>query len=64
VADKPRVAGAAAGYWHHDQTEAVAAKGVQVLIPPDSGSLRRYRLAVPAITTVRIRQKCQISSCT
>jgi transposase len=37
VAEKPKVAVADAGYWHHDQMDNLAAGGIQVLIPPDSG---------------------------
>jgi transposase len=36
VADKPEVALADAGYWHHLQMERVVARGTRVLIPPDS----------------------------
>jgi hypothetical protein len=36
VAEKPKVAVADAGYWHHDQMDNLAAGGIQVLIPPDS----------------------------
>jgi transposase len=41
IADKPKVAVADAGYWHHDQIDNLAAAGIQVLIPPDSGKRKR-----------------------
>jgi hypothetical protein len=41
IADKPKVAVADAGYWHHDQMDNLAAAGIQVLIPPDSGKRKR-----------------------
>ena len=27
-----------AGYWHESQMEAIADRGIQVLIPPDAGN--------------------------
>ncbi len=36
VAERPEVALADAGYWHHKQMESVVSRGMQVLIPPDS----------------------------
>jgi hypothetical protein len=41
VVERPKVALADAGYWHHEQMDAVAASGIQVLIPPDSGKRKR-----------------------
>ena len=32
-----------AGYWHHDQMDALAGRGIQVLIPPDAGKRRGAR---------------------
>ena len=32
-----------AGYWHHDQMDAVAGRGIQVLIPPDAGKRKGAR---------------------
>src|ERR687896_577219 len=32
-----------AGYWHHDQMDAVASRGIQVLIPPDAGKRKGSR---------------------
>ena len=32
-----------AGYWHHDQMDAVASRGMQILIPPDAGKRRGAR---------------------
>ena len=37
VAEKPKVAVADAGYWHHEQMDSLAGDGIQVLIPPDAG---------------------------
>ncbi len=36
-AERPQVIVADAGYWHKRQIEHVVSRGVQVLIPPDSG---------------------------
>jgi Transposase DDE domain len=36
-ADSPGVVIADAGYWHTRQMENVVCRGIQVLIPPDSG---------------------------
>jgi hypothetical protein len=30
-----------AGYWHHEQMDNLAANGIPVLIPPDSGKRKR-----------------------
>ena len=37
VTESPEVVVADAGYWHKQQMESVVARGIQVLIPPDSG---------------------------
>jgi hypothetical protein len=37
VAEAPVVVVADAGYWHHDQLDNPAGRGIQVLIPPDAG---------------------------
>ncbi len=37
VADSPETVLADAGYWHKRQMENVVSRGIQVLIPPDSG---------------------------
>ena len=36
VAEKPNVAVADTGYWHHEQMDSLAASGIAVLIPPDA----------------------------
>ena len=43
VAQQPEVAVADAGYWHHDQIDSVAARGIAVLIPPDSRNRKTAR---------------------
>jgi len=43
VAAAPAVVVADAGYWHHDQIDAVASRGIRVLIPPDAGKRRGAR---------------------
>ena len=43
IAEAPAVVVADAGYWHHDQMDAVASRGIQVLIPPDAGKRRAAR---------------------
>jgi transposase len=43
VAEKPQVAVADAGYWHHEQIDSVAADGIAVLIPPDAGKRKGAR---------------------
>jgi transposase len=40
IAEAPAVVVADAGYWHHDQMDAVASRGIQILIPPDAGKRR------------------------
>jgi hypothetical protein len=37
VTDKPRVVVADAGYWHHDQMDQLAGRGITVLVPPGAG---------------------------
>jgi transposase len=37
VAEAPAVVVADAGYWHHDQMDALTGRGIQILIPPDAG---------------------------
>jgi DDE family transposase len=36
IGEKPRVAVADAGYWHHEQMDSLAAGGIAVLIRPDA----------------------------
>jgi transposase len=43
VAEAPAVIVADAGYWHHDQMDALAGRGIQVLIPPDAGKRKGAR---------------------
>jgi transposase len=43
VTEKPQVAVADAGYWHHEQIDSVAAGGIAVLIPPDAGKRKGAR---------------------
>jgi transposase len=43
VAEAPAVVVADAGYWHHEQMDALTSRGVQVLIPPDAGKRRGAR---------------------
>jgi transposase len=43
IAEAPAVVVADAGYWHHDQMDAVASRGIQVLIPPDAGKRKGTR---------------------
>jgi hypothetical protein len=43
VAEAPAVVVADAGYWHHDQMDALASRGMQVLIPPDAGKRKGAR---------------------
>src|SRR5215218_6515966 len=37
IAKAPEVVVADAGYWHHDQMDNLASRGIKVLIPPDAG---------------------------
>jgi transposase len=43
LAETPAVVVADAGYWHHDQMDALAGRGTQVLIPPDAGKRKGAR---------------------
>jgi hypothetical protein len=43
VDDQPRVALADAGYWHQLQMQDIAARGTQVLVPPDASKRRTAR---------------------
>src|SRR4051794_30090102 len=50
VSDTPEVLLADAGYWHGEQMERIVARGIQVLIPPDT-SRRRTTTGTAATTT-------------
>ena len=43
VTGTPTVVVADAGYWHHDQMDAIVSRGTQVLIPPDAGKRKGTR---------------------
>jgi transposase len=43
IAEAPALVVADAGYCHHDQMDAVASRGIQVLIPPDAGKRKGTR---------------------
>ena len=43
VTEKLDVVVADAGYWHHDQMDAIAGRGIRVLIPPDAGKRKSAR---------------------
>jgi transposase len=43
VAEAPAVVVADAGYWHHDQMDALASRRIRVLIPPDAGKRKGAR---------------------
>jgi transposase len=43
IAEAPAVVVADAGYWHHDQMDQLAGRGIQVLIPPDAGKRKGAR---------------------
>ena len=43
IEQPPKVVLADAGYWHSDQIQAIAARGMPVLIPPDSGTRDGHR---------------------
>jgi hypothetical protein len=43
IAGAPAVVVADAGYWHHDQMDALAGRGIRVLIPPDAGKRKGAR---------------------
>ena len=43
VSEAPTVVLADAGYWHHQQMDAIVDQGIQVLVPPDAGKRRTPR---------------------
>jgi hypothetical protein len=43
VTQTPRMVVADAGYWHHDQMDNLAGRGITVLIPPDAGKRKGAR---------------------
>jgi Transposase DDE domain len=43
ASEKPRVVVADAGYWHHDQMDELAGRGIIVLVPPDAGKRKGAR---------------------
>ena len=43
VDDTPEVVLADAGYWHGEQMQRIAERGIEVLIPPDTGRQRTTR---------------------
>jgi DDE family transposase len=43
VREKPRAVVADAGYWHHDQMDELAGRGITVLVPPDAGKRKGVR---------------------
>ena len=43
IRKRPEVVLADAGYWHHDQMDEIAARGIKVLIPPDAGKRKGAR---------------------
>jgi len=43
LTDPPEVVLADAGYWHHDQMDAIVSRGIQVLVPPDAGKRKGTR---------------------
>ena len=60
VAEKPKVAVADAGYWHHEQMDSLAAAGIQVVdrwrsLPSRARRQQRRRLG-PACAPARGRQ--------
>src|SRR4051794_39192942 len=51
VSDVPKVVVADSGYWHTEQMDRLAAAGIAVLIPPESGCARhRGRAGTAAVT--------------
>jgi len=44
VSEAPEVVLADAGYWHLEQMNSITAKGVPVLIPPDSTPAKAHDL--------------------
>jgi len=51
VTDAPEVVLADAGYWHHEQMDAIRERGIELLIPPDSVVARAPGRAGRAATT-------------
>ena len=43
VSEQPEVVLADAGYWHHEQMNAIAERGIELLIPPDSSRRKGAR---------------------
>ena len=43
ITEAPVVVVADAGYWHHDQMDDLAGRGITVLIPPDAGKRKGAR---------------------
>ena len=43
VTELPKVALADAGYWHQQQMDAIVARGIQLLIPPEAGKRKGTR---------------------
>jgi transposase len=43
VTEAPEVVVADAGYWHHDQMDQLAGRGIKVLVAPDAGKRRGAR---------------------
>src|ERR671915_1117845 len=43
ITEAPAVVVADAGYWHHDQMDDLAGRGITVLVPPDAGKRRGAR---------------------
>ena len=43
VSEKPPAVVADAGYWHHDQMDHLAGRGITVLVPPDAGKRKGAR---------------------
>ena len=43
IATAPGVVVADAGYWHHDQMDQLAGRGIPLLIPPDAGKRKGAR---------------------
>jgi transposase len=43
VGESTQVVVADAGYWHHEQMEAIVNRGIQVLVPPDAGKRKGAR---------------------
>jgi Transposase DDE domain len=43
VAEAPALVVADAGYWHHDQMDALASRGIRILSPPHAGKRKAAR---------------------